>query len=165
MYPYPPSLLSYPRSMFLVFQPSNPGDRWRFRLIGRGGQVGELIGWSRGDAKSQGLKSPFVGTNFPMGIRVTKNFRYLKWRVSWSLFTAILRMGKLAYISRIHTAYIGEDTCILGTWNLWWLRVYLGGSSQLSKWLIAMVFRKSPKDRVVGSLPNGRTSWLIKGGY
>ena len=24
------------------------------------------------------------------------------------------------YISRIHTAYIGEDSSILGTWNLWW---------------------------------------------
>ena len=24
--------------------------------------------------------------------------------------------------------------------------------------------RKSPKDRVVGPLPNGRTSWLINGG-
>ena len=28
------------------------------------------------------------------------------------------------------------------------------------KWLITMV-SKSPKDRVVGPLPNGRTSWLI----
>ncbi len=24
------------------------------------------------------------------------------------------------YISRIHTAYIGEDSSILGTWNVWW---------------------------------------------
>ena len=24
------------------------------------------------------------------------------------------------YISRIHTAYIGEDSSILGTWNAWW---------------------------------------------
>ena len=24
------------------------------------------------------------------------------------------------YISRIHTAYIGEDFSILGTWNVWW---------------------------------------------
>ena len=34
------------------------------RPIGRGGQVGELIGWSRGDAKSQGLKSPVFGPIF-----------------------------------------------------------------------------------------------------
>ncbi len=25
-----------------------------------------------------------------------------------------------SYISRIHTAYIGEDSSILGTWNVWW---------------------------------------------
>ena len=25
------------------------------------------------------------------------------------------------YIGRIHTAYIGEDSSILGTWNVWWL--------------------------------------------
>ena len=24
------------------------------------------------------------------------------------------------YISRIHTAYIGKDSSILGTWNAWW---------------------------------------------
>ena len=28
-------------------------------------------------------------------------------------------VGKLPYISRIHTAYIGEDSSILGTWNVW----------------------------------------------
>ena len=27
-----------------------------------------------------------------------------------------------------------------------------------------VMVRKSPKDRVVGPLPNGRTSWLINGG-
>ena len=32
-----------------------------------------------------------------------------------------------------------------------------------SQWLITMV-GTSPKDRVVGPLPNGRTSWLIKMG-
>ena len=44
MYPYyPPSLLSFPVA--------------KTRLIGRGGKsVGELIGWSRGDAKRQGLR-------------------------------------------------------------------------------------------------------------
>ena len=33
----------------------------------------------------------------------------------------------------------------------------------MSEWLITMV-NKSAKDRVVGPLPNGRTSWLINGG-
>ena len=28
------------------------------------------------------------------------------------------------YISRIHTAYIGEDSSILGTWNVWWEYFY-----------------------------------------
>ena len=34
----------------------------------------------------------------------------------------------------------------------------------VTKWLVTMV-SKSPKDRVVGPLPNGRTSWLINGSY
>ena len=34
---------------------------------------------------------------------------------SWTLFSAILGVGKLPYISRIHTAYIGEHSSILGT--------------------------------------------------
>ena len=35
---------------------------------------------------------------------------------------AILGMGffRVPYISRIHTAYIGEDSSILSTWNVWW---------------------------------------------
>ena len=33
----------------------------------------------------------------------------------------------------------------------------------VSKWLITMV-SKSPKDRVVGPLPNGLTPWLTNGG-
>ena len=49
---------------------------------------------------------------------ITKSFRYLKWRVSWILFSAILGGGVgFPYITRIHTAYIGEDSSILGTWN------------------------------------------------
>ena len=39
---------------------------------------------------------------------ITKNFvRYLKWRVSWTLFLAILGLG-FPYIGRIHAAHIGE---------------------------------------------------------
>ena len=36
-----------------------------------------------------------------------------------------------------------------------------------SKWLITMDHgdHKSPKDRVVGPLPNGRTLWLMNRGY
>ena len=47
-------------------------------------------------------------------LHITNHFKYLKWRYS-TLFTAILGVGKLPYISRIHTAYIGEDSSILGT--------------------------------------------------
>ena len=55
-----------------------------------------------------------VGT--PVWVQITKNFvRYLKWRVSWTWNKAILGVGKLPYISRIHTAYIGFRTSILGT--------------------------------------------------
>ena len=39
------------------------------------------------------------------------------------------------------------------------------GSQDLDLWLITMVSCKSSKDRVVGPLPNGRTSWLINGSY
>ena len=40
------------------------------------------------------------------------------------IFRLFLGMGKLPYISRIHTAYIGEDSSILGTWNVWWYMDY-----------------------------------------
>ena len=40
---------------------------------------------------------------------------------------------------------------------------YLEDHPRTCKWLITMV-NKSPKDRVVGPLPNGRTLWLINGG-
>ena len=44
---------------------------------------------------------PPWGSGFQGGI--TKNFRYLKWRVSWTLFQAILGVG--FPLSRIHTAF------------------------------------------------------------
>ena len=38
------------------------------------------------------------------------------------------------------------------------------GAPRMSrKWLIGD--HKTPKDRVVGPLPNGRTPWLLNGGY
>ena len=47
-----------------------------------------------------------------------------------------------------------------GSWGL------LGGSSQLGYGYVVTNHgdRKSPKDQVVGPLPNGRTLWLINGG-
>ena len=39
------------------------------------------------------------------------------------------------YISRIHTAYIGEDTSILGTWNVWWK------GSWEDEWLLFVLVR------------------------
>ena len=46
----------------------------------------------------------------------TKNFRYLRWRDSWTLWVATLGGGKVfPYRSRIHTAYIDEDSSILGS--------------------------------------------------
>ena len=39
----------------------------------------------------------------------------------------------------------------------------VGSSQDLDTWLITMVI-VSPPSRVVGPLPNGRTSWLINGG-
>ena len=38
------------------------------------------------------------------------------------------------------------------------------GSQDLDTWFITMVSCKSPKDRIVGPLPNGRTPWLINEG-
>ena len=41
---------------------------------------------------------------------------YIRWRDSWTLWVATLGGGKVfPYRSRIHTAYIGEDSSILGT--------------------------------------------------
>ena len=46
----------------------------------------------------------------------TKNFRYLRWRDSWTLWVATLGGRKVfPYRSRIHTAYIDEDSSILGS--------------------------------------------------
>ena len=54
------------------------------------------------------------------------------------------------------------------TWSI--LELCLGNPQSIawrfipdSKWLIIMI-SKSPKDRVVGPLPNGRTSWLVNEG-
>ena len=39
------------------------------------------------------------------------------------LMRRFLGVGKLPHRSRIHTAYIGEDSSILGTWNVRWFNV------------------------------------------
>ena len=70
--------------------------------------------------KSKGWKGDL--SNLGNQSKVTKNFRYLKWRFSWTLFLAILEVG-FPYIGRIHTAYIGEDSSILGTWKVWWKKL------------------------------------------
>ena len=50
---------------------------------------------------------------------ITQNFRYLKWGILKEPYFRLFWGGgfKLPYISRIHTAYIGEDSSILGTWK------------------------------------------------
>ena len=48
----------------------------------------------------------------------TKNFRYLKWRLSSTLSAAILGVGKLPYISHTYSLYHGEDSSILGTTSM-----------------------------------------------
>ena len=57
----------------------------------------------------------------------TKNFRYLKMEGFRSNLIKTADFGggfSLPYISRIHTAYIGEDSSILGTWNGWWKNLF-----------------------------------------
>ena len=50
---------------------------------------------------------PTVSNNF-----FTKTFRCLKWRVSWDLIFDYFLGQVSPYLSRIHTAYIGEDSSI-----------------------------------------------------
>ena len=67
----------------------------------------------------------------------TKNFRYLNIEV---LNLVRLFWGRVfPYISRIHTAYIGEDSSILGTWNVWW-------------WLVNYPKTRNPETKPVASL-------------
>ena len=47
----------------------------------------------------------------------TKNFRYLKWRVSSTLFTAFLGMGFPLHKPYPYSLYRFSDSSILGTWN------------------------------------------------
>ncbi len=52
---------------------------------------------------------------------ITKHFRYPKWRVETEPYSRLFwGVGFPVSISRNHTAYIGEDSSILGTWNVWW---------------------------------------------
>ncbi len=87
---------------------------------------------------TQTSKKHFLGGSFaqfsgPSGwLRTTKNFRYPKWRVSWTLFKAILGVG-FPYISRIHRAYIGEDSSILGTTSIFGERIFHNFSNLLKK--------------------------------
>ncbi len=58
-------------------------------------------------------KGPFFTQTFRT-VPKMDGFLYLPYK-------AILGVGKLPYISRIHTAYIGFCTSILGTSNVWWI--------------------------------------------
>ena len=45
------------------------------------------------------------------------------------LISCYFRGGFPVCISRIHTTYMGEDSSILGTWNVWWLIVEFCGKN------------------------------------
>ena len=49
----------------------------------------------------------------------TKSFRYQTWRYR-TLFLAILEVGFPFHKPYPYSLYIGEDTSILGTGNVWW---------------------------------------------
>ena len=83
-----------------------------------------------------------------------------KWRVSGSpeIFGAILGVGKLPlHKPALHTAYIGEDSSVLGTWNVWWTNDALEQVTPfellatLGKYLLVK-FEKRPKI-VLGTTP------------
>ena len=54
--------------------------------------------------------------------KFTKSFRYLKWRVSWTLSLAILGVGFPWH--KPYIQLISVSTSILGPWNVWW-QMYL----------------------------------------
>ena len=54
---------------------------------------------------------------------ITRSFRYLKWRVSWTLCSAILGMGKHPLHKPPYIQLIFRWVRVLhldGTWNVWW---------------------------------------------
>ena len=81
------------------------------------------------------------------GIQVTQFSPFFFFgRVSWTLQPAILGVEVLRYITRKHTAYIGEDSSILGTWNVWWNFVFsTAGGSEPFIWWFSCILMGSPK--------------------
>ena len=66
------------------------------------------------------LAFPFSGAMLVLGrvchpTQSPTGFRYLKWRIPWTL--SFWGLGETPYISRIHTVYIGESFSILSTWK------------------------------------------------
>ena len=61
------------------------------------------------DIQVEGISSVEVAARIEVG-RVSLNLRKIITIWGWVF----------PYISRIHTAYIGEDSSILGTWKVWW---------------------------------------------
>ena len=59
---------------------------------------------------------PFVGGSLEH--QVTKSFKNLSWRYR-TFFSGYFGGWTFPCISRIHTAYYGEDSSVLGTWNAW----------------------------------------------
>ena len=88
--------------------------------------------------------SPFKGTFESMIFRLS--------RLTWDMFSRSLE-GTLPPI-KTHTGHAGHAT---PTWRIIHHPI-------VSKVVNNHSDRKSPKDRVVGPLPNGRNSWLINGG-
>ena len=72
----------------------------------------------------------------------------IAWEIARKLFHVVLVVTKICIL--------GGEAKIYSSRNPTWI-------IPVSKCLITLV-DKSPKDRVVGPLPNGRTSWLINGG-
>ena len=66
-------------------------------------------------------------------------------------------LAKEAEVGKLSKSYGQEGSFIIYK--------VLGGSSQLGYVVNNHGDRKSPKDRVVGPLTNGRSLWLINGGY
>ena len=65
----------------------------------------------------------FWGVSFDTQIFNHQKFQVPKMEEFWTIFQAILGVRVFPFMSRIHTVYIGEDSSILGAWNVWWLNL------------------------------------------
>ena len=76
--------------------------------------------------------------NISILISITKNFRYLKWRVSKSPYIRLFWGVVFPYIR----AYIGEDSSILGTWTVWWTNLWIHRNYSLKPNILCVLFRR-----------------------